>query len=397
MVEWEQVAQLHSDEYSDLLRTAEALKRKFNAIIKKAPPTGNPECPQYVRDALIARRLIIEKTEASDGGSDLDRLSEFEGSSDDEEEDDDADDDNPLFAEDVEVAEGNSNVVAQPGEIDGVETRPTPDAAVEINDNFPVPSLPPLQTHSTSKVGAQSAEDQTNLVPQSSTGSTPSPRINKLSTSSVKKRKVERGAKSSSMVRADTVRADTGSSSDEVLGAKYQTAGKKKRKSNSNAPTKRSWHSSKKKNDGKKPKSTAFTTPVRKSKKGIYSSSPSDSSAIGSGLQNKDTTNHGDEQNQFQSIMTFMMLQTKNETEQKNRDIETRKEEMRMHREEMAMQRQMMNMMMMSMMGTNNNNGRAGPRNNLDTSNVDRITEDNRKPAAKKSEESEMEDGAAEC
>ena len=61
------------------------------------------------------------------------------------------------------------------------------------------------------------------------------------------------------------------------------------------------------------------------------------------------------------------------------------------------MQRQMMNMMMMSMMGTNNNNGRAGPRNNLDTSNVDRITEDNRKPAAKKSEESEMEDGAAEC
>ena len=114
-------------------------------------------------------------------------------------------------------------------------------------------------------------------------------------------------------------------------------------------------------------------------------------------MQNKDTSNHGDEQSQFQSIMAFMMLQTKNETEQKNRDIETRKEEMRMHREEMAMQRQMMNMMMMSMMGTNSNNGRAGPRNNLNASNVDSITEDDRKPAAKKSEEKEMDDGAAEC
>ena len=126
-------------------------------------------------------------------------------------------------------------------------------------------------------------------------------------------------------------------------------------------------------------------------------SSPSDSSGIGSGLQNKDTSNNGDEQSQFQSIMAFMMMQTKNETEQKNWDIETRKEEMRMHREEMAMQRQMMNMMMMSMMGTNHNGGRAGTGNNVDTSNLDRITEDNRKPAAEKSEESKMEDGAAEC
>ena len=56
MVEWEQVALLHSDKYSDLLRTGEALKRKFTTIIKKAPPTGDSKCPQYVRDALVARR-----------------------------------------------------------------------------------------------------------------------------------------------------------------------------------------------------------------------------------------------------------------------------------------------------------------------------------------------------
>ena len=61
MVEWEQVAQLHSDEFTDHLRTGEALKRKFTMIIKKGPPTGDPKCPQYVRDALNARRLIIEK------------------------------------------------------------------------------------------------------------------------------------------------------------------------------------------------------------------------------------------------------------------------------------------------------------------------------------------------
>ena len=126
-------------------------------------------------------------------------------------------------------------------------------------------------------------------------------------------------------------------------------------------------------------------------------SSPSDSSGIVSGLQNRDTSNNGDEQSQFQSIMAFMMMQTKNETEQKNRDIETRKEEMRMHREEMAMQRQMMNMMMMRMMGTNHNGGRAGMENNVGTNNGERIAEDNRKPAAKKDKESEMEDGAAEC
>ena len=228
MVEWEQVAQLHSDEYSDLLRTAEALKRKFNAIIKKAPPTGNPECPQYVRDALIARRLIIEKTEASDGGSDLDRSSNFDDSDDDEEEDDYDADESSLFAEDVEVEEGDTNVVAQlamsaAGNLNGVETTEITDEVAEMNENAPVISVPPLGTNCISQVGAQFTEDLSNLVPQSSTAFTPSPRISKLSTSSLKKCKVERGAKSSTILRFGT-----GSSSDEVLGAKHLPATKEK-------------------------------------------------------------------------------------------------------------------------------------------------------------------------
>ena len=57
-----------------------------------------------------------------------------------------------------------------------------------------------------------------------------------------------------------------------------------------------------------------------------------------------------------------------------------------------------MHIMMMSMMGTNNNGRRAGMENNVGTNNNgEGIAEDNRKPAAKTDKESEMEDGGAEC
>ena len=406
MAEWESVAQLHSDEFSDLLRTGEALKRKFNLIIKKSPPTGDPKCPQYVRDALIARRLIIDKTEASDGGSDLDRSTDFDDTDDEEgvesgddvesEDGDEYDADaSPLFAEDEDVEGVDSHPVAQlamaaSSVLSESATDEIAQKVMEVDENAPVPRLPPLETTNPlpPKPDEKSAVDLSNDVTQPTSTSIPPQRISKLSSSSTKKRRIEKANKSYA-----TAQVENGSSSDEVLGAKHLPTRKKKSRPSAKKTTKQPSQSSKRKKEGKKTLSTAFTTPVRKSKKGS-DSSPSESSGYISSLRNTATTATSERPDDpFKSIMALMMMQTKNETEQKNRESETRKEEMRMHREEMGMQRQMMNMMMMTMMGSNH----PGPRTATENSHGDGSAEDDRKPAAKTDKEMELEDGGAEC
>ena len=82
--DWEEVATAHNELFGDRARTAESLKCKFNDIARKTGPTGNPNCPAYVRTAKDIREVIIRKTDGSSGGSEA---SDSEESSDNDNDD----------------------------------------------------------------------------------------------------------------------------------------------------------------------------------------------------------------------------------------------------------------------------------------------------------------------
>ena len=49
--------------FPEFSRTGESLKRKFNSIAKRSGPSGDPNCPPYVRKAKAVKKKIIEKTD----------------------------------------------------------------------------------------------------------------------------------------------------------------------------------------------------------------------------------------------------------------------------------------------------------------------------------------------
>ena len=49
--DWERIWQEHSARYPTKERTSESLKRKFQELARKKNPTGDPNCPPYVRAA----------------------------------------------------------------------------------------------------------------------------------------------------------------------------------------------------------------------------------------------------------------------------------------------------------------------------------------------------------
>ncbi len=49
--DWEKVWQEHLAAYSAMERTPELLKCKFQELVCKKNPTGDPNCPPYVREA----------------------------------------------------------------------------------------------------------------------------------------------------------------------------------------------------------------------------------------------------------------------------------------------------------------------------------------------------------
>ncbi len=69
--EWEEIWERHNEGYAERDRTVESLKRKFQELVRKKIPTGDPNCPRYVRYANRIFYKIIQATEGSTGGSDV--------------------------------------------------------------------------------------------------------------------------------------------------------------------------------------------------------------------------------------------------------------------------------------------------------------------------------------
>jgi len=70
--DWERIGQEHSARYPTKERTSESLKRKFQELARKKNPTGDPNCPPYIRDAKRIFHKIVQATDGSTGGSDVD-------------------------------------------------------------------------------------------------------------------------------------------------------------------------------------------------------------------------------------------------------------------------------------------------------------------------------------
>jgi hypothetical protein len=87
--EWEIVADTHMTLYPELNRDALSLRRKFNALHSSTVPTGDPDCPDYVRRAKRAKILIeqcSDSTNLHDEEADLGIHEEDAGDDDEEEE-----------------------------------------------------------------------------------------------------------------------------------------------------------------------------------------------------------------------------------------------------------------------------------------------------------------------
>ena len=68
--EWEVVARKHRENFPDLNRARESMKRKFSMIALRKAPTGDPDIPSYVRRAKTIKSSIEERAGGSDGGGD---------------------------------------------------------------------------------------------------------------------------------------------------------------------------------------------------------------------------------------------------------------------------------------------------------------------------------------
>jgi hypothetical protein len=61
--EWEEVANLHSQQYPEHQRDSVNLRRKFKEMYNARIPTGDPECPEHIK---TAKRLHIQIQQRSD-------------------------------------------------------------------------------------------------------------------------------------------------------------------------------------------------------------------------------------------------------------------------------------------------------------------------------------------
>ncbi len=67
---WDAVASLHDQVLPQHKRTAKSLRCKFQEIVHKSGPTGDPKCPAYVCYVKIINRKIVEMVDGLMGLSD---------------------------------------------------------------------------------------------------------------------------------------------------------------------------------------------------------------------------------------------------------------------------------------------------------------------------------------
>jgi hypothetical protein len=76
--EWDTMASIHNEEYPQHARTAESLHWKFQEVVQKTHPTGDPNCPPHVRRANLINRQLVQMIDGLIGGSDRSNSGEGE-------------------------------------------------------------------------------------------------------------------------------------------------------------------------------------------------------------------------------------------------------------------------------------------------------------------------------
>lgn len=61
--EWDYIAGLHCVAFPSAKRNSESLKRRFNKLCRKGPPTGDPYCSPLVRKAKRLRRMLTQEAD----------------------------------------------------------------------------------------------------------------------------------------------------------------------------------------------------------------------------------------------------------------------------------------------------------------------------------------------
>lgn len=80
--EWEKVARLHELRYPQQHRNADSLRRKFAALCRTVPPTGDPSIPSEVMEAKEIRKAMTERADMGEGDESDDAYTEeLEGDS----------------------------------------------------------------------------------------------------------------------------------------------------------------------------------------------------------------------------------------------------------------------------------------------------------------------------
>ena len=65
-LDWEKVVQMHNDQFPNMARDLQSIRRKFNKLQASRIPTGDPTCPPAVRRAKRIHRDIEEKMDAEE-------------------------------------------------------------------------------------------------------------------------------------------------------------------------------------------------------------------------------------------------------------------------------------------------------------------------------------------
>ena len=81
---WQLVANEHALEYPECNRDVEGLQRKYNTLVKRSVPTGNPTIPSDVRVANELQNAIRYKFEVAVGDNAHNRSSNESSNDDDD-------------------------------------------------------------------------------------------------------------------------------------------------------------------------------------------------------------------------------------------------------------------------------------------------------------------------